>query len=199
MSPADSSLFLYAKDGVTIFTLVYINNIIMTRTCSRTLQSIISSIQSKFMLKDLGTLEYFLSMKRNGHRMAYCSLNKSIYMICFTRPKWEIVRESQHQPPQRQTNSHARTIIFETNTISQHSCGLQYLTLTHPEVCFSVHKVFQFLHASIEANWSSIKRILRYLKLTSSHGLLLTKSKILNLNVYTDADGEIMWMTGNQQ
>lgn len=120
-------------------------------------------------------------------------------MICFTRPKWEIVRESQHQPPQRQTNSHARTIIFETNTISQHSCGLQYLTLTHPEVCFSVHKVFQFLHASIEANWSSIKRILRYLKLTSSHGLLLTKSKILNLNVYTDADGEIMWMTGNQQ
>lgn len=44
MSLANSSLFLYAKDGVTIFTLVYVDNIITTGTCSLTLQSIISSL-----------------------------------------------------------------------------------------------------------------------------------------------------------
>ncbi|XP_021596641.1 uncharacterized mitochondrial protein AtMg00810-like [Manihot esculenta] len=66
--------------------------------------------------------------------------------------------------------------------------GLQYLSLTRPEVCYSVHKVSQFLHAPTEDNWCSIKRILRYLKHTVGYGLYISKSANTDLNIYTDAD-----------
>lgn len=66
--------------------------------------------------------------------------------------------------------------------------GLQYLSLTRPDACFAIHRVSQFLHQPTEDDWNSVKRILRYLKATAHHGLLLTKSKTLNLNVYSDAD-----------
>ncbi|XP_021616572.1 uncharacterized mitochondrial protein AtMg00810-like [Manihot esculenta] len=66
--------------------------------------------------------------------------------------------------------------------------GLQYLSLTRPEVCYSVHKVSQFLHAPTEDNWYSVKRILRYLKHTVGHGLYISKSANTDLNIYTDAD-----------
>lgn len=66
--------------------------------------------------------------------------------------------------------------------------GLQYLSLTQPEVCFSVHKTFQFLHAPTDANWTYVKRILRYLKSTIDYGLHISKSLSTALNVYIDTD-----------
>jgi histone deacetylase 1/2 len=51
--------------------------------------------------------------------------------------------------------------------------GLQYLTMTRPDLSFAVNKVCQYLHAPRCTHWSAIKRILRYVHATSSHGLLL--------------------------
>jgi histone deacetylase 1/2 len=49
--------------------------------------------------------------------------------------------------------------------------GLQYLTLTRPHISFLVNKVCQFLHAPTTTHWSTIKRILRYIKGTLQVGL----------------------------
>lgn len=66
--------------------------------------------------------------------------------------------------------------------------GFQYISLTRPEVYFFVHKASQFLQAPTKDNWSSVKRILRYLKGIMSFGLLIQKLHRTKLNVYTDAD-----------
>jgi hypothetical protein len=49
--------------------------------------------------------------------------------------------------------------------------ALQYATITRPEIFFVVHKVSLFMHSQTEKHWSAVKRILRYLKDTISHGL----------------------------
>jgi histone deacetylase 1/2 len=69
--------------------------------------------------------------------------------------------------------------------------ALQYATMTRPDIAFSVNKVCQFMANPLESHWKAVKRILRYLKGTISHGLLLSSSTTgppFSLRAYSDAD-----------
>jgi histone deacetylase 1/2 len=66
--------------------------------------------------------------------------------------------------------------------------ALQYITLTRPDIAFSVNKVCQFLHAPTTVHWTAVKRILRYLKGTLSLGLRLSKSGSTMVSAFSDAD-----------
>jgi histone deacetylase 1/2 len=66
--------------------------------------------------------------------------------------------------------------------------GLQYLTLTRPDISYSVNKVCQFLSAPTDVHWEEVKRILRYIKGTVSTGHKIRRSSSSLLSVFTDAD-----------
>ena len=66
--------------------------------------------------------------------------------------------------------------------------ALQYLTFTRPDICYTVNKVCQFMHAPTEDHWSAVKRILRYLQDTASYGLHITQDSSLSLHGFTDAN-----------
>lgn len=66
--------------------------------------------------------------------------------------------------------------------------ALQYLSLTRPNIAFAVNKVSQFMHAPRDTHWSAVKRILRFLKSTIDHGLLIKKCSSTLLFAYSYAD-----------
>lgn len=66
--------------------------------------------------------------------------------------------------------------------------ALQYVTITRPEITYSVNKVSQFMHKPLDEYLEAVKRILRYLKGTTNQGLTLQSCKTLNINGYADAD-----------
>ena len=59
--------------------------------------------------------------------------------------------------------------------------ALQYLTLTRPDLSYSVNFVSQFMHAPTISHLKMVRRILRYIKGTISLGLNLTSRTTLNL------------------
>ncbi|KAD6795788.1 hypothetical protein E3N88_06684 [Mikania micrantha] len=65
--------------------------------------------------------------------------------------------------------------------------ALQYATISHPDITFAVNKVCQFMHSPTENHWAAVKRILRYLKGTATHGLLLKHQSSSILHAYIDA------------
>ena len=66
--------------------------------------------------------------------------------------------------------------------------ALQYLTLTRPDIAFSVNKVCQFLHAPTTVHWTAVKRILRYVKQCTQLGIKIHKSGSTLVSAFSDAD-----------
>jgi hypothetical protein len=66
--------------------------------------------------------------------------------------------------------------------------SLQYLSLTRPDLAFAVNRVCQFMHRPTKLHWQAVKRILRYLKHSITHGLLLHKNSSTSIQAYSDAD-----------
>ena len=66
--------------------------------------------------------------------------------------------------------------------------ALQYLTLTRPDLAYSVNKVCQYLHAPTTEHWIAAKRILRYVQDTLNVGITFTKSSSTFLSAFSDAD-----------
>lgn len=66
--------------------------------------------------------------------------------------------------------------------------SLQYLSLTRPDISYSVNKLSQFMHQPTTDHWTAAKRILRYLVGTKTRGIYLHAKNSPSLHAYTDAD-----------
>jgi histone deacetylase 1/2 len=66
--------------------------------------------------------------------------------------------------------------------------GLQYLTITRPDVSYAVNRVYQYLHSPRDTHWSAVKRILRYVRSTLTFGLHLRSAPSAVLSAFSDAD-----------
>jgi hypothetical protein len=83
--------------------------------------------------------------------------------------------------------------LVENPSLFRSTIGsLQYLSLTRLDLAFFVNRVCQFMHGPTQPHWQAIKQILRYLKHTVTHGLLLQCSSSSQIAPYSDAD----WVVG---
>lgn len=60
---SDSSLFILQKSGLTIYTLIYVDDIIVIGNQQYGVQQMINLSSKRFPLKDLGPLHYFLGIE----------------------------------------------------------------------------------------------------------------------------------------
>jgi hypothetical protein len=66
--------------------------------------------------------------------------------------------------------------------------ALPYLTLTRPDLSYSVSKACQCLHAPTTNHTTLVKRILRYVQGTISLGLSIRKDRSLRVNAFSYVD-----------
>jgi hypothetical protein len=53
-----TSLFIYSKRGITIFLLIYVDDIVVA-----SVEAMLADLSQEFSLKDLGTMHYFLGIE----------------------------------------------------------------------------------------------------------------------------------------
>ncbi|RZC24049.1 Beta-carotene isomerase D27, chloroplastic isoform D [Glycine soja] len=188
-STADASLFIYKKPEVTLYLLVYVDDIIMTGNSSAELSKLIATLAARFSLKDLGRLSYFLGVEVIPSA-AGMFLSQRKYIIDLlhksgmtnTKPastplsaSVQLLKDSGDLLP---SPKEYRTLVG----------SLQYLSLTRPDIAFSTNKLAQFMQNPRTTHWSALKRVLRYLAGSCDKGVFISATVLLTFHAYSDAD-----------
>ncbi|KAL0309377.1 UNVERIFIED_CONTAM: hypothetical protein Sradi_5880000 [Sesamum radiatum] len=66
--------------------------------------------------------------------------------------------------------------------------SLFYVTITRPDIAFSVGVISQLMDQLCEIHLIAMKRIFRYIKNTLSYGLMYKQSKSFSLSGFVDVD-----------
>lgn len=150
---------------------------------------LIASLHSEFSLKDLGRLSYFFGIQTHFSSEGL-HLSQERYLLDLLHRVGLIDCKPLPTPvcPGHQLSRYSGSPLSDPFQYRSTVGALQYLVLTRLEIAYAVSKVSQFLHAPTDHHWLAVKRILRYLKGTSTHGLLIRKSSDFSLHDYSDAD-----------
>jgi hypothetical protein len=190
-SKADISLFFYNKGDITIFVLVYVDDIIVASAREKATDALLRDLKGDFALKDLGDLHYFLGIE----------VNKVKDGLVLTQEKYasdllERVGMIYCKPVSTPLSTSEKLSLHEGSLLGSNDASqyrnivgaLQYLTLTRPDIAFSVNKACQFLHAPTTVHWAAVKRILRYVKQCVQLGLKIQRSTSMLVSAFSDAD-----------
>lgn len=184
---ADTSLFIFSQGSTTIYLLVYVDDIIITGNEPSSLQALISRVRKEFAIKDLGRLSYFL-----GLEVSYPDAGLFLSQAKYAR---DILDRANLLDSKPVSTPLAPGVTFTTKgtpfsdpTLYRSLVGaLQYLTITRPDLSYSVNTVSQFQQCPTIEHFQAVKRILRYVKGTLGFGLSFTPGPA-SLIGYSDAD-----------
>lgn len=142
-----------------------------------------------FAIKDLGKLNYFLGVEVTPLKTGLL-LSQRRYILDLLKRTNMLEAKSISFPMSSSSSLSAFDgDSMEDPLLYRSTVGsLQYLSLTRPDLAFAVNRMCQFMHKPSKLHWQAVKRILRYLKHTVSHGLLLTRLNTSTLEAFSDAD-----------
>ena len=62
-SKSDTSLFIFTNPQLSMFVLIYVDDIIVTSSSNDAITKLLKNLGSEFALKDLGDLHFFLGIE----------------------------------------------------------------------------------------------------------------------------------------
>ncbi|KAD7116530.1 hypothetical protein E3N88_03798 [Mikania micrantha] len=187
-SKTDPSLFVYSSGGTLLYMLVYVDDIVLTGNNPQVIDTVVQQLGHSFPVQDMGRLSYFLGVEvlQKGPDIL---LSQQKYIL-------ELLQKAgltDSKPLSSPISTSANLALgdsppFDNPARYRQVVGaLQYATLSRPDISYAVNKVCQFMHFPTTNHWSTVKRILRYLKGTISYGLLVQQNSSPVLHAYADA------------
>jgi hypothetical protein len=134
-SKTDSSLFIYYTTTVTMYLLIYVDDIIIVSSVPTTIDELLQLLSIDFDVKDLGKLHYFLGIEvipvKDG-----LLLSQQRYI----RDLLSKTNMTEAKPISSPMSSSTALSTFTGNPMEEPSLyrstmgSLQYLSLTHPDL-----------------------------------------------------------------
>jgi histone deacetylase 1/2 len=153
--------------------------------------ALLKDLERDFALKDLGELHYFLGIEVKKRKDGLVLTQERYATDILERVNMSNCKPiSTPMPTSEKLSIHDGEKLGPQDSTRYRSIvgGLQYLTLTRPDISFAVNKVCQFLHSPSLVHWLAVKRIIRYIKGTIKNGLHIRKSDSMVVSAFSDAD-----------
>lgn len=148
-------------------------------------------MHAKFALKKLGPPEYFMGIEIKCLAFENLLLTWSKY-VSDLLPKYNMSHANYITTPMHSTcelSKHGSSPLIYSFMCLSMVGALQYVTLTLPDIAFSVNKACHYVASPLDSYSISVKCILCYLSGTLDHEFLISPASFsykLSLPVYKD-------------
>lgn len=165
--------------------MIYVDDFLVASNSNDSIASLRHFLNSKFKIKDLGCLRYFLGLE--------IARSSKVIHICQRKYALDILADSGMlgcKPLKLPLDQHfkiskAKGQPLPDPSIFRRLIGrLLYLTITRLDICFAVQLLSQFMDQPSSSHLAAAYRILRYVKPAPAQGILLASSSQLHLKAY---------------
>ncbi|KAF5448203.1 hypothetical protein F2P56_028759 [Juglans regia] len=188
-SKSDYSLFTMISGSSFMALLVYVDDIVIASNDSSSVSALKSFLDSKFKLKDLGNLKYFLGLEvaRSSTGISVCQRKYALELLSDSG----LLAAKPAQSPMDQTcklSKEDNNVLADPSSYRRLIGRLIYLTITRPDLSYAVNTLSQFLDQPCQSHLDAATRVLRYVKLNPGQGLFFSSSSSLQLKAFCDSD-----------
>ncbi|XP_071700433.1 uncharacterized mitochondrial protein AtMg00810-like [Rutidosis leptorrhynchoides] len=188
----DYSLFIESDNDVFIAILVYVDDIVVTGNNTCEINKFKDFLKSKFQIKDLGVLKYFLGIEViRENKNIFLSQRKYTLDLLTEFGLLNCKPIYTHIEPNLKFNNDDDHNDLPLKNITEYQRLIRRLiclTLTRPDISYSVHVLSQYMYAPKVSHLKCALRVLRYLKSAPGKGICLRKSNDTDLVCYVDSD-----------
>ncbi|XP_038687500.1 uncharacterized mitochondrial protein AtMg00810-like [Tripterygium wilfordii] len=172
-----------------IIISLYVDDMVITGDDNHGIEVLKYELSTRFEMKDLGSLRYFLGIEVAFSPKGYL-LSQSKYTVdILERAHFTDSKPASTPMEINVCYSSSNGIPLSDVTLYRTIVGsLVYLTITRPDITYEVHVVSQFVASPTIVHRAAVLRILRYLQRTLFQSLLFPSISSLELCAYSDAD-----------
>ncbi|XP_035541476.1 uncharacterized mitochondrial protein AtMg00810-like [Juglans regia] len=187
-SKADYTLYTKTTTTSFIALLVYVDDIILMSSDPQSTFVVIGFLETKFKIKDLGSLKYFLGIEV-GCTKGGIQLCQRKYALDILSKIGLLVAKPSNLPMEPNVKfSKDEGELFKDPALYRRLIGkLPYLTNTWQDLSQSLHLLNQFKEAPRDPHFNAVLKVIRYVKGTPGQGLFFPANSKMELVAYSDA------------
>lgn len=200
-NPADANVYIYTKNGHMVILALYVDDAILVSDDRGLLDWVKQMLHKKYDMKDIGPLMFVLGVQLLRDRVNKTLLLHQTRYINETFKRFNLDGARPVTTPGvvgfKLTSEQCPTDDDDIQAMAdvpyRYAVGcLNYIACwTRPDIQHAVSYVSQFLERPSKEHWGAVKRILRYLRGTSTYGLCYQSNvpdPDFTLMGYADAD-----------
>lgn len=146
-SISDQSLFVFFENNIIAYFLVYIDDIILTSSSDNFVSMVIVKLGEEFALKDLGPLSFFLGIHITTLDNGDILISQQQYLAMLLENLGLQNLKPTDTPMEGKIRFPASDLLDNDgqHRYRQTVWSLHYLTMTRPDISFSVNKMSQYM------------------------------------------------------
>jgi hypothetical protein len=188
-SLVDYSLFTQLKGSSFIALLVYVDDVAIASNDPKAVSIFITILNDKFKLKDLGPLKYFLGLEI-ARSTEGISVNQIKYALEVLEDSGLLAAKPVKFPMEQnlKLSKDEGDLLSDSTSYKRLVGRLLYLTITRPDLAFSVQILSQFMDKPRQPHLKAAHRVLRYIKQALAQGLIFSTKSDFHINAFSYSD-----------
>ncbi|GAA0171355.1 transmembrane signal receptor [Lithospermum erythrorhizon] len=199
-SKNDYSLYIKNSEAGIVITVVYVDDIFVRGSDNKAIVDLKATLHSKFNIKDLGSLHYFL-----GFEIGYTvkgtimSQRKFVGELIQASGISSIQSTHYHVTPltlHLKLTPDEGELLTDVEYYRSMVGKLNFLTNTRPDMSYSIQTLSQFMQAPRTSHLQALHHLLSYVNKTIGQGILLKDDQALQLAISSPQSLEALLRLG---